>query len=43
MLQKELTLIKLMHEKTVCFVIISILKILDLNLNHMFVMNVMMF
>ena len=36
--QKELTLIK-----NVCFVIIGTLKMLDLNLNHMFVINVMMF
>ena len=43
MFQKELTLIKQVHQKNVCFVIIGILKMLDLNLNHMFVINVMMF
>ena len=41
--QKELTLIKQVHQKNVCFVIIGTLKILDLNLNHMFVINVIMF
>ena len=43
MFQKELTLIKQVHQKNVCFVIIGTLKMLDLNLNHMFVINVMMF
>ena len=43
MFQKELTLIKQVHQKNVCFVIIGILKMLDLNLNRMFVINVMMF
>ena len=43
MFQKELTLIKQVHQKNVCFVIIGILKMLDLNLNHMFVIDVMMF
>ena len=43
MFQKELTLIKQVHQKNVCFVIIGILKMLDLNLNHMFVINVMMY
>ena len=43
MVQKELTLIKQVHQKNVCFVIIDILKMLDLNLNHMFVINVMMY
>ena len=42
MFQKELTLIKQVHQKNLCFVIIGILKMLDLNLNHMFVTNVMM-
>ena len=37
MFQKELTLIKQVLQKNVCFVII--LKMLDLNLNHMFVIN----
>ena len=31
MFQKELTLIKQVHQKTVCFVIIGVLKILNLN------------
>ena len=31
--QKELTLIKQMHQKNVCFVIIGFLEMLDLNLN----------
>ena len=43
MFQKELTLIKQVHQKNVCFVIIDILKMLDLNFNHIFVINVMMF
>ena len=34
MLQKELTLIKQMHQKNACFVIIGILQMLGLNLNH---------
>ena len=40
MFQKELTLIKHVYQKNVCFVIIDTLKMLDLNLNHMFVINV---
>ena len=40
--QKELKLTKQVHQKNVCFVIIGTLKILDLNLNHVFVTNVMM-
>ena len=43
MFQKELTIIKQVHQKDVCFVIIGTLKILDLNLNRIFVMNVMIF
>ena len=43
MFQKELTLIKQIHSKNICFVIIGIFKTLDLNLNHMFVINVMIF
>ena len=39
-IQKELTLIKQMHQKNVCFVIIGILKILNLNFNQMSVINV---
>ena len=42
MFQKESTLIKQVHQKNVRFVIIDILK-MDLNLNHIFVINVMMF
>ena len=41
--QMELTLIKQVHQKNVYFVIIGTLKMLDLNLNHMFVINVLMF
>ena len=41
--QKELTLIKQMHQKSVHFAIIGTLEMLDLNLNDMFVINVMMF
>ena len=43
MFQKELTLIKQMHQKNVGFVVIGILKTLELNSNRMFVINVMMF
>ena len=43
MFQKEFTLIKGVHQKNVFFVIIGIFRILVLNLNHMFVINVMMF
>ena len=43
MFQKELTLIKQVHQKNVCFVIIGILKMLDLNLNRMFIINVTMY
>ena len=43
MFQKELTLIKQVHQKNVCFAIIGILKMLDLNSNLIFVINVMMF
>ena len=43
MFHKALTIIKQIHQKNVCFVIIGTLKILDLNLNCMFVINVMMF
>ena len=39
MFQKELALIKQLHQKNVCFVINDALKMLDLNLNHTFVMN----
>ena len=43
MFHKELMLIKQVHQNNVYFVIIGILKMLDLDLNHMFVINVMMF
>ena len=43
MFQKELTLIKQVNQKSVSFVIIGILKMLDLNSNGMFVTNVLMF
>ena len=39
MFQKELTLIKQMHQNNAYFVITGILKMLDLNLNCMFVIN----
>ena len=37
MFQKELTLIKQVHQKNACFVIIGTLKMLDLDFNQMFV------
>ena len=40
MFQKELTLIKQVHQKNVCFVIIGTLKMLDLNSNCMFLKDV---
>ena len=40
MFEKELTLIKQVHQKNVCFVIIGTLKMLDLNMNCMFVINI---
>ena len=43
MFQKELPLIKQGDQKNVCFVTIDILKMLDLNFKHMFVINVMMY
>ena len=43
MFQKELTLIKQVDQKNVCFVTIGILKMLYLSFNHMFVINVMMY
>ena len=39
MFQKELTLIKQMHQNNAYFVITGILKMLDLNLSCMFVIN----
>ena len=41
--QKELTLIKQVHQKNVCFVIIGIFKMLIKNLKRMFVINVTMY
>ena len=41
-LQKELALIKQVHQKNECFVIIGILKILVMSLNHKFVMVITM-
>ena len=43
MFQKELTVIKEVYGKNVCFAIIGILKMLGLHFNRMFVINVMMF
>ena len=43
MFQKKLTLTKQAHQKNVCFVITGTLKMLDLNLNHMFVTNITMY
>ena len=40
---EELTLIKQAYQKNVCSAIIGILNMLDLNLNRMFVINVMIF
>ena len=42
MIHKEVTLIKQVNRKSVCFVIISILKMLVINFNHIFVMVVML-
>ena len=43
MLLNELTLIKQMCQKNVCFVIIDVLEMLVTNLKNMFVINVMMY
>ena len=43
MFQKELTLTKEVRQKNVSFVIIGTLKMFDLNLNHMFAVNVTMY
>ena len=43
MFQKELTLIKQVHQRNVCFVIIGTLKMLDLSSSRMFVTNVTMY
>ena len=40
MFKKQLTLIKQVYQKNVCFVIIGTLKMLDLNSNRMFAINV---
>ena len=40
--QKELTLIRQMHQRNVCFVIISTLKILNLNLSQMLALDVVL-
>ena len=40
--QKELTLIKQIYQENVWFVIIGILKMLDLNLSLIFVINVVL-
>ena len=41
--QKKLILIKQVNQKNVCFGIINILKTLVINLNQMFVINVMIY
>ena len=43
MFQKELILIKQVCQKNVCFAIIGTLKMMDLSLNPMFVIDVKMF
>ena len=43
MFQKELTLVKQVYQKNACVVIIGILKMLDLDFNHMFAINVTMY
>ena len=43
MRQKELTLIKQVHQKSACFVIFGIIKMLVKNLNGTFVINVTMY
>ena len=43
MFQKELTLIKEAYQQNACCFIIDFLKMLDLNLSHMSVINVMMY
>ena len=40
MFQKELTPVKQVHQKKLCFAIIDTSKMLDLNLKGMFVINV---
>ena len=41
-LQNVLTLIKQLHQNNVCFVIIGSLKMLNLNLSQIFVLNVVL-
>ena len=43
MFQKELMLIKLVHQNNVSFVAIAFLKIFDLNLKNTFVINCMIY
>ena len=43
MIEKEFMLIKQVCQKNVCFAIIGTLKMLDLGLNHIFVINVVMY
>ena len=43
MFQKELTLMKQVHQKNVYFTIIGILRMLVINLKNTFVINVMMY
>ena len=43
MSQKKLTLTNEVHQKSVIFVVIGILKMLVLSMNHMFVMLVMVY
>ena len=42
MFQKQLTLIKQVHQNSICFVIIGSLNILNLNLKRVFVINVVL-
>ena len=43
MFQKKLTLLSQMNQNNVCFTIIGILKTLIISLNHMFVMDAMIY
>ena len=43
MFQKKFTYAKQMHQKNACFVTIDTLKLLYLNLNRMFAINVTMY
>ena len=42
MFKKKVTLIKQVYQKNVCFVIFGTLKILNLNLSQIFVINVVL-